>query len=405
MAKITLHSQNNPSTTCVSNTFIDEYMSDANGEFVKIYLYLLRLVNGPDTDFSISSIADKFEHTEKDIRRALSYWERMHLLRLEYDEKDDLSGVWLLDSVSRTPDAKAVAGTPPSRAPGWEGGTAPVLQTSVLFSTPPQPGLQENAQEPRPSSVPAAPPSAEAKVAQAFGPSAGADRPAKREYTPDDIRLFRQKESIAELLFIAERYLGRTLSATDVNTLLYLYDGLRFSTDLIEYLVESCVSNGHTSIRYIEKTALGWADEKISTVEEAKLHTSLHNQSCFTVMKAFGISGRKLVPSETELIRKWTVTYGFSNDLIAEACQRTMQAVHQPSFQYTDSILTGWHKKQVRTLSDVAKLDAAFQEKKKSAPAAPAPQAAAARNKFNNFRQRTYDYDQLEEMLLTTNVQ
>ena len=31
------------SATSVSNTFIDEYMSDANGEFVKIYLYLLRL--------------------------------------------------------------------------------------------------------------------------------------------------------------------------------------------------------------------------------------------------------------------------------------------------------------------------------------------------------------------------
>ena len=64
MANIKLHSDSPVSATSVSNTFIDEYMSDANGEFVKIYLYLLRLMNAPQASFSISSIADKFEHTE-----------------------------------------------------------------------------------------------------------------------------------------------------------------------------------------------------------------------------------------------------------------------------------------------------------------------------------------------------
>ena len=70
MANITLHSDSQTSATSVSNIFIDEYMSDANGEFVKIYLYLLRQLNAPDAAFSISAMADKFEHTEKDIKRA-----------------------------------------------------------------------------------------------------------------------------------------------------------------------------------------------------------------------------------------------------------------------------------------------------------------------------------------------
>ena len=96
MANITLHSDALNSATSVSNIFIDEYMSGANGEFVKVYLYLLRLMNLPDASFSISSIADKFEHTEKDIKRALSYWERMHLLRLEYDANQNLTGICLL---------------------------------------------------------------------------------------------------------------------------------------------------------------------------------------------------------------------------------------------------------------------------------------------------------------------
>ena len=32
----------NAAVTAVSNTFIDEYMGTASGEYVKVYLYLLR---------------------------------------------------------------------------------------------------------------------------------------------------------------------------------------------------------------------------------------------------------------------------------------------------------------------------------------------------------------------------
>ena len=37
MTDITLHTKSKSTVTCVSNTFIDEYMADANGEFVKIW--------------------------------------------------------------------------------------------------------------------------------------------------------------------------------------------------------------------------------------------------------------------------------------------------------------------------------------------------------------------------------
>lgn len=354
MAKITLHSDTQNSVTSVSNTFIDEYMSDANGEFVKIYLYLLRLMNAPDASFSISSIADKFEHTEKDIKRALSYWERMELLRLEYDNDKNLTGIHMLDSASRKKDKSS----------------------------------EDDSVQPE-------------KVIASVEVSVTAEPPKKKSYSADDIKGFRQNEAVAELFFITERYLNRTLSANDINTILYLYDVLGFSTDLIEYLVEYCVSKGHTSIRYIEKVALAWSDDNISTVSDAKQAASLHSQSYFMVIKALGISGRNLVPSETSLIEKWKSEYGFTNELIEEACKRTISTIHQPSFEYTDSILTNWHKKQIKNLAEVSKLDAEHQSRKK---AATATATTASKNKFNNFSQRSYDYDQLEKMLLTTNA-
>lgn len=148
----------------------------------------------------------------------------------------------------------------------------------------------------------------------------------------------------AELFFIAERYLGRTLSATDINTLLYFYDVLGFSTELIVYLIESCVSNNHTSIRYIEKVALGWADQHITTVEEAKQGSPVLGKMYYAVMNAFGITGRKLVSTEIAYISRWTNEYGFDSDIILEACKRTMASLHQPNFKYTDSILSDWNK-------------------------------------------------------------
>lgn len=97
MAKnITLYNNLQETTTSVPNRFIDHYMISANGEYVKIYLYLLRCMNQPECTFSLSRLADHFDHTEKDIQRALKYWEKVKLLKLEYDSQNNLSGICLM---------------------------------------------------------------------------------------------------------------------------------------------------------------------------------------------------------------------------------------------------------------------------------------------------------------------
>ena len=73
MSDITIHTSNPAGITCVSNVFIDTYMKEANGEYVKIYLYLLRCLGQREIPFSIPAMADKLEYTEADIRRALAY--------------------------------------------------------------------------------------------------------------------------------------------------------------------------------------------------------------------------------------------------------------------------------------------------------------------------------------------
>jgi len=44
----------------------------------------------------------------------------------------------------------------------------------------------------------------------------------------------------------------------------------QMSADLIEYMVESCVEKGKTSLRYMEKIAIDWYEKGIDTIEKAK---------------------------------------------------------------------------------------------------------------------------------------
>lgn len=333
--------------TVIQNTFIDQYMPHANGEFVKVYLYLLRCAN-TDRELSLSSIADVFDHTEKDVSRALIYWERQNLLRLKISSEGNI--------------------------------------LSVTFSSQEKPSASE-ASAPARTAVPGAGhPSCECPGTEPT------DMPSR-----DRIAAAREQKDIQQLIYVAEQYLQRPLTSGEQGDFIYYYDNLKFSTDLIEYLLEYCISKGCASRHYMRKVALAWAEAGISTVLQAKQETNLYNKNYFTVLNTFGIKGRAPAQPEQETMSRWFNDFGFSIDLVLEACKRTIRQTHQPNFQYADKILRQWHENGVTNLTDVDKLDQKRREEQKK-PAQNPPKAPA--NRFNNFTQRQYDYAQLEKQLL-----
>ena len=360
---ITLKKPASAGITAVNNLFIDQYMPDANGEFVKIYLYLLR--NLQDTgELTISSIADIFDHTENDVRRALVYWEKQGLLILSRDSSGEI---------------REIAFTGPWDAPDKGSQEIPAFaETAAAYS--------ESAGE------------KDDRDASSHSPQEASQKVPKREpRTADRIDELRKQEDIEQLLFIAAQYIGRPLSSAEISDILYYYDGLHFSADLIEYLVEYCVSKGNKSRHYMEKVAIGWAGDGISTVQEAKASTNLYNKKYYSVLNAFGIKNRGPAAPEREYIDRWFQEYQFDLPVIVEACSRTIAQIHEPSFQYTDKILKQWQKKGVRHINDIPALDAQRARAKKSAQPKP-----ASNNRFNNFHQRDYDFEQLEKQLLNS---
>ena len=340
MSTITLKSASRHEATYISNIFIDDYMPEANGEFVKVYLYLLRTLTDAPVSFSLEETADRLLCTERDILRALKYWARQDLLSLDFTKDRTLQGITLCVPRKRSAEAPVNPST---------------------------------ATEQKPTVKPA-------------------------PLTPERVKELKQNEEISQLLYIAEQYLGRPLTATDVQKILFFYDGLDFSADLIEYLIEYCVSRNHRSIRYIETVALAWAGEGISSVAEAKKANARYRRDYYTILKAMGITNRSPVETEITLMDTWLKTYGFSLEIIQEACTRTVLQTGQASFQYTDKILEGWKKKQVKSLNDIQALDAEHQKRRKEKK--PAKQASSSPNRFNNFQQREYDFEEYEKRLL-----
>ena len=87
MSMITLQKPSQSEVTLLSNIFIDDYMPEANGEFVKVYIYLLRTLSTTPVSFSLEEMADRLLCTERDILRALKYWARQDILALDLDRK------------------------------------------------------------------------------------------------------------------------------------------------------------------------------------------------------------------------------------------------------------------------------------------------------------------------------
>ncbi len=97
MSLISLQNSSELEVTILSNRFIDNFMPRANGEFVKVYIYLLRAVSSSPSSFSLEHMADRLFGTERDIFRALKNWEGEKILSLTYTTDRQLSGITLLE--------------------------------------------------------------------------------------------------------------------------------------------------------------------------------------------------------------------------------------------------------------------------------------------------------------------
>lgn len=222
--------------TLVANEFLDKYMPQANGDYVKVYLYLLR--NGKD-GVDIETAAESLELTEGDVRRAIKYWEKCGIVTLGGDPGRKSSG-----SARRSPVIKEEADT--------------AVNTSDDSETYREPARDKKSDTSDSGSI-----DADGAIRNRY----------KRIEGRNALNRLAEDLEYKQLLFMVQRYRSKILTEQDEQVLAYLYDGLKLPADVLDYLVQYCVETKHSSMRYIEKTGLDWASLGIRTVNDAKRRT------------------------------------------------------------------------------------------------------------------------------------
>ena len=159
--------------TAVANEFIDKYMPSANGEYVKVYLYILRHEQDP---IEVTDIADALNHTEADVRRALAYWKKFGIL--EEEARAEKSGA--------EESAAAYAG-----------------ESSEIRAK------ESREQRPVKPDGPAAP--ADLKKGSLPAEKEG----TRKAYTPDEISRLAENEEYTQLLYIGQKYMNRLFTQRD----------------------------------------------------------------------------------------------------------------------------------------------------------------------------------------------
>ena len=369
MNTLVITSENGETFSSISNFFIDYHMTQANGEFVKVYLYLVRLHQaGRAAD--IQEIADHFQCTSRDICRAIRYWVDRNLLQIEYNQDNEPIGLTILHLTA-----------PQNRKESEANSGMDLLHKKNSVS----PAAMQS-----PKSV--------LPVKQPETPSV----PEKKTYTPAQIRSFGADSQMESILYQFEMYWGHTPTTSEYQTLLYIYEQLEFPADLLEYLIEYCASIEHTSHRYMEKVAIDWYERGIRTAKQAKDENSAYRALNNAISKELGLN-RVLTPTELGYINKWKYDYAFQQDIIIEACQRA-SANNKISFRYINGTLSNWYENHVRTMEDIRQLDAKHEADKKSSgksgTGAGATGGKVANLSFNHFEQREYDNQELEDFFI-----
>lgn len=276
----------------VSSYFIENFLKDANGVFLKVYLYALNLaVKGIEVD--TTSIASDLNLLESDVLQAFAYWKS--------------TGMIIEDS-----------------------GVIEFCQKPLaILSDEPQASVVEDNED-----------------------SSSAQKHYDSVLIAEKIS---QNQSLSELVLLAQELLSKPLTQSELETLYWFFDELKYSTEAILLILDYCISRGKRNFKYIEKVAVAWHKEGLHTAEQLVEHINEEekkNSYVYSLQKGMGISGRALSKTESEYIEKWYKTYSFPEDMILLAYEYCLINISKLSFPYMDKILERWHKQGITTRAE-----------------------------------------------------
>ena len=197
-------------------------------------------------------------------------------------------------------------------------------------------------------------------------------------YTTDEFTaLLEHRRELTLLIDEAQNALGKIFNQTEIRQLVSISEGLGLDDEYILLLLAYCRKQDKSNLRFVEKLALSFYDEGITTADaltarlkELELAASVEG----LVKRLFGFS-RSLTAKEKGFLADWTAKFGFGADMIEKAYEIAVESTANPNLNYLHSILTRWHEEGIKT-PEAADRD---REARKAAAEGARPAARAAK--------------------------
>ncbi len=287
--------------TVLDNIFLREYMPQADGNFVKVYLLAYGYAMHKEENKNHGSIAKTLGILESDVHRAWDYWEDQGIIRKVWPGEDQEGPDYRVEFINLK-----------------ELYIKNVYQTSTSNT----------------------------KFASLTSPLSDpliADLLAKGDY------FFRRPLSYQEKRDLASWVVDYNMPPQMIE------EAIRYTTE---------VQNKY-SIRYLERVVQNWASDGIRSPEALEENQGKYNKDYYRyrkVMAAMGLKNKPLSDQDLKEVNSWFKDLGFSMEMVLEACSRSINT-NNPSVAYIRGVLRSWYNKGIFTLEDIEKKDLKPREK------------------------------------------
>lgn len=280
--------------TPVENIFLNDYMPQADGNFVKVYLagyQMAKQASHEGMQMNHRDIASRLNLLLSDVLRAWDYWEAQGIVEKILDKEGDSYGVRFLNLKQ--------------------------LYTKHIYSS---------AKE-------------EKKEGDSFIQSL-------------------ENPEIANLFSQASYYMRRDIpyqKKMEIAGWIELYN--MPPSLIIEAFRYGTEHKGKRSIPYIEGIVRNWADDNVRTLEALEENFRMRDTAYYRyshLMQLMGIGHKGYIEEDLIRLEGWIHSWGFSMEMLEEAAKRTAGSKN-PNWTYMERILTSWRAKGIMKPEDLHK--------------------------------------------------
>lgn len=278
-------------TVTLSSGFVDYYMPKARGEYVKVYITLLRYTQMGEDGVTTTFLAEILGLLETDVLKALAYWDEVGLLSMRTIDAYGNVSIEIKESQSLLrPEAKPLEKTyakdlTPQDEPPSQGNRSPLLD----------------------------------EISQLMG----------RPLSSSDAEKF---------LYFKEKY----HFPEEVIILLVQHCVSKGKTNM-RYIETVAISWDSQGIKTQEL-----AQQNIRKHEDKWMNYR-------KVLSYLGINDKDVPKPQEDLLEKWFYTYGFTTEMILKACDIGYNTLGKVEMGYINGILRSWLKDEIKTLEDLEK--------------------------------------------------